>query len=259
MLPEAFDMIDILDRAPEIRTPYVNVFLQEIERMQILMDEIRRSLAELVLGLKGDLQITGVMESLMDSLADGLRPGGWEKFGFPSKRKLASWIRDLLERQKQLADWTGEMNLPKSTCLSYLFNPQSFLTAVMQTTARQNDWPLDKTVTQTEVTKKWEVSEIPAPSKEGAFIHGLFMEGARWDDKVGSIEESRPKELYARMPVVLIKAAQFTGEKLKDTYMCPTYKTQDRGPYYVFDAGLRTKAPSSKWILGGVGLLMDVA
>ena len=27
-----------------------------------------------------------------------------------------------------------------------LFNPQSFLTAVMQTTARRNDWPLDKTV-----------------------------------------------------------------------------------------------------------------
>ena len=35
-----------------------------------------------------------------------------------------------------------------------LFNPQSFLTAVMQTTARKNDWPLDKTVIVTEVTKR---------------------------------------------------------------------------------------------------------
>lgn len=35
-----------------------------------------------------------------------------------------------------------------------LFNPQSFLTAVMQTTARKNDWPLDKMVIVTEVTKK---------------------------------------------------------------------------------------------------------
>jgi dynein heavy chain len=85
------------------------------------------------------------------------------------------------------------------------------------------------------------------------------MEGARWDEKAGNIEESRPKELFARMPIVLIKAAQFTGEKPKDTYMCPTYKTQDRGPTFVFEAGLRTKAPPSKWILGGVGLLMDVA
>ncbi len=259
MMPDQFDMLDILDRAPEIRTPYVNVFLQEIERMQDLMAEIKRSLAELVLGLKGDLQITAVMEELMNSLADGMRPAGWEKFGYPSKRNLASWVRDMIERQKQLADWTGDMNLPKSTCLSFLFNPQSFLTAVMQTTARQNDWPLDKTVTQTDVTKKMDPSELPGPSKEGAYIHGLYMEGARWDDKAGTVEESRPKELYAKMPVVLIKAAQFTGEKPKDTYMCPTYKTQDRGPTFVFEAGLRSKAPSSKWILGGVGLLMDVA
>jgi dynein heavy chain len=259
MLPDQFDMLDIMDRAPEVRTPYVNVFLQEIERMQELTGEMKRSLAELTLGLRGDLQITDVMDSLMSSLADGLRPPGWDKFAYPSKRGLGSWVRDMISRQQQLADWTGEMNVPKSTCLSYLFNPQSFLTAVMQTTARQNDWPLDRTVTQTDVTKKFDLSELPGPSKDGAFIHGLYMEGARWDEKAGTVDDSRPKELYARMPIVLIKAAQFTGEKLKDTFECPTYKTQDRGPTFVFNAGLKTKAPSSKWILAGVGLLMDVA
>ena len=39
-------------------------------------------------------------------------------------------------------------------CCAGLFNPQSFLTAVMQTTARRNGWPLDKTVIVTEVTKR---------------------------------------------------------------------------------------------------------
>jgi dynein heavy chain len=256
-LPDQFEMIDILDRVEE-RTPYINVFLQEIERMQELTQEIKRSLAELDLGLKGDLQISESMESLMNAMADSARPSGWEKYAFPSKRMLASWIGDLLARHKQLADWTGDMSLPKSTWLSGLFNPQSFLTAVLQTTARKNDWPLDKTVTQTEVTKK-SAEEIAASSKEGAFIHGLFMEGARWDDKSGTIEESRPKELYAKMPVILIKAAMFTGVEQKDTYICPVYKTQDRGPHFVFNAGLRSKAASSKWILGGVGLLMDVS
>ena len=256
-LPDQFEMLDILDRVEE-RTPYINVFLQEIERMQELTQEIKRSLAELDLGLKGDLQISESMESLMNAMADSARPAGWEKFAFPSKRMLASWIVDLLARHKQLSDWTGDMSLPKSTWLSGLFNPQSFLTAVLQTTARKNDWPLDKTVTQTEVTKK-NAEEIAAASKEGAFIHGLFMEGARWDDKSGTIEESRPKELYAKMPVILIKAAMFTGVEQKDTYICPVYKTQDRGPTFVFNAGLRSKASSSKWILGGVGLLMDVS
>ena len=59
---------------------------------------------------------------------------------------LGPWVVDLLQRHKQLADWTGDMGLPTSTWISGLFNPQSFLTSVMQTTARKNDWPLDKTV-----------------------------------------------------------------------------------------------------------------
>lgn len=81
-----------------------------------------------------------------------------------------------------------------------LYNPQSFLTAVMQTTARRNDWPLDKTVLVTEVTKKLP-EQLDSQSRDGAFVHGLTLEGARWDEKSGMLEESRPKELFCQMPV----------------------------------------------------------
>jgi dynein heavy chain, axonemal len=68
-LPEMFVMSEITERIEE-RTPYTNVFLQEIERMNMLLKEIRRSLAELELGLKGDLQISDSMEALMRALVD---------------------------------------------------------------------------------------------------------------------------------------------------------------------------------------------
>lgn len=55
-----------------------------------------------------------------------------------------------------------------------------------------------------EVTKKTP-EQIEAPSREGAFIHGLTLEGARWDDKTGQLEESRPKELLCPMPVMLVR------------------------------------------------------
>lgn len=87
-----------------------------------------------------------------------------------------------------------------SILLAGLFNPQSFLTAVMQTTARRNDWPLDKTVVLTEVTKKTP-EQIDGPSRDGAYIHGLTLEGARWDEKAGVLDDSRPKELFCPMPV----------------------------------------------------------
>ena len=32
----------------------------------------------------------------------------------------------------------------------------------------------------------------------------LTLEGARWDEKTGQLEESRPKELFSALPVVLV-------------------------------------------------------
>jgi dynein heavy chain len=50
-LPESFNMQELVARVEE-RTPYINVALQECDRMQLLTTEIRRSLKELDLGLK---------------------------------------------------------------------------------------------------------------------------------------------------------------------------------------------------------------
>lgn len=83
------------------------------------------------------------------------------------------------------------------------------------------------------------------------------MEGARWDAASGSIEDAVVKDLYPPLPVILIRAAAQDKLDGRETYSCPVYKTQQRGPTYVFAAGLRSKAPPSKWILAGVALLMD--
>ena len=52
-LPEEFNMLEIMAKVPpEERSPYVLVAFQECERMNMLTNEIRRSLKELDLGLK---------------------------------------------------------------------------------------------------------------------------------------------------------------------------------------------------------------
>jgi len=193
----------------------------------------------------------------MDSLYDDKVPARWAALSWPSLRPLGSWLQNMLDRHKQLLDWTADMNTPKVTWISGLFNPQAFLTAVMQVTARKNEWPLDKLAIVADVTKRGP-EEIEGATREGAYVHGLYIEGARWDTGSSSLEESFMKDLYPLLPVILIKAA--TQDKLdgKEVYACPVYKTQSRGPTYVFTAGLRTKAPPSKWILAGVSLLMDV-
>lgn len=148
--------------------------------------------------------------------------------------------------------------VPKVVWLSGLFNPQSFLTAVMQTTARRNDWPLDKTVVVTEVTKK-QPDQIESASRDGAFIHGLTLEGCRWDDKAGVMEDSKPKELFCPMPVILVKAVTADKAEMKDTYQCPVYTTEARFREEVFTAQLKSKNTWIHWTLRGVCLFLDVA
>lgn len=60
--------------------------------------------------------------------------------------------------------------------LAGFFNPQSFLTAIMQSMARKNEWPLDKMCLSVEVTKK-NREDMTAPPREGSYVYGLFMEG----------------------------------------------------------------------------------
>lgn len=256
-LPDLFDMEDIRSKIDEVPTPYQMVAIQETERMNILLTEMKRSLIELDLGLKGDLTMSGPMETVMNSLADDRTPGGWEKLAYPSLRPLGSWVANMLARVQQLVDWSADMSLLKVTWLSGLFNPQSFLTAVMQTTARRNDWPLDKTMILTEVTKK-STDQIEQPSRDGAFIHGLTLEGARWDEKAGVLDDSKPKELFTGLPVILIRAVTADKAELKDAYRTPVYKTERRFREEVFTAQLKSKHGERKWTLAGVCLFLDV-
>ena len=170
---------------------------------------------------------------------------------------LSSWYTDLLLRIKELEVWTGDFTLPNSVWLCGFFNPQSFLTAIMQSTARKNELPLDKMCLVCEVTKKHK-EEMTQPPKEGAFIHGLYMEGARWDININSIADSYLKDLNPAMPVMFIKAVTQDKAELRNLYECPVYKTRERGHTYIWTFNLKTREKPSKWVLAGVAMLLQI-
>ncbi|NXF34737.1 DYH17 protein, partial [Nyctibius bracteatus] len=254
-LPEPFNMVETMAKAKD-RTPYVVVAFQECERMNILTKAIRRSLRELDLGLKGELTITAEMEELANALYYDSVPESWTRYAYPSLLSLGAWYADLLLRVRELEVWTTDFVLPATVWLAGFFNPQSFLTAIMQSTARKNEWPLDKMCLSVEVTKK-NREDITAPPREGSYVHGLFMEGARWDIPSAAIADARLKELTPMMPVIFIRAIPGDRMDTKDVYECPVYKTRMRGPTYVWTFNLKTKEKAAKWVLAAVALLLQ--
>uniref|UniRef100_A0A3B4AB50 Dynein axonemal heavy chain 11 n=1 Tax=Periophthalmus magnuspinnatus TaxID=409849 RepID=A0A3B4AB50_9GOBI len=255
-LPDEYNMAEIMSKTAE-RTPYVLVCLQECERMNHLIAEMHRSLNELELGLKGELTISSSMETLQSALFSDVVPDSWARLSYPSTKTLAHWFNDVLLSCQELDSWTQDFVLPAVVWLSGLFNPQSFLTAVLQSIARKNEWPLDRMCLTVDVTKKTK-DDFGHPPREGAYIHGFFMEGARWDCQSGVISEAILRDLTPAMPVVYVRAVPSEELELKNTYECPVYRTKQRGGTHVWTLHLKTKQSPAKWIIAGVALLLSV-
>ena len=103
--------------------------------------------------LQGELTITADMEELGNALYLDDVPESWTRRAYPSMSGLAAWFVDLLLRIKELESWTSDFCLPNVVWLSGFFNPQSFLTAIEQSMARKNEWPLDKMALQVNAIK----------------------------------------------------------------------------------------------------------
>ena len=298
-LPNGFDEPMLADRAKPIledpqhpQAPYVVVLLQECGRANVLLRQIRGTLDELAKGLNGQLSMSEAMENLAQALSINQVPGrnpfhqtSWERFAWPSKKSLSSWTAELIERVKKFQAWATECTLPMSLWMPMLFNPQAFLTAVKQATARRAQLPLDTMTVETHVTTMLQPEQVEAYPEDGACVHGLFIEGARWCTPEEAAEEnaeptivgstptygwlmdSRLKELLPLMPVLYIKSvevqktweASAVGFLRHDptVYDCPVYSTTFRGPTYVFMATLNSKHSTSKWVLSGTALIMQ--
>ncbi|XP_041843992.1 dynein heavy chain 11, axonemal [Melanotaenia boesemani] len=255
-LPEEYNVAEMMTKTTD-RSPYTVVCFQECERMNLLLGEIRKSLSELDLGLKGERTISSSMETLQSALFSDFVPDSWARLAYPSTKTLTQWLGDLISRCHELDSWTQDFVLPAVVWFSGLFNPQSFLTAVLQSIARKNQWPLDNMILTVDVTKKMK-DDFGHPPREGAYIHGLFMEGARWDSQSGVISEAVLRDLTSAMPVMYVRAVPTEEQELKNTYECPVYHTKQRGPTYVWAFHLKTKQPPAKWVVAGVALLLSV-
>lgn len=259
-----FDLHEIKEKVPDgdDKLCYINVFLQECEYMNVLLKEMVRSLGEITLALKGELTVSEQMEKTIDALVLERVPTTWGDLAYPSMRGLASWLSNLVARIAQLSGWKDEPTvIPKIVNIARLFNPQSFLTAIKQYTAQRQSLELNKLYIVTDITKKTE-AEIEGPAREGSFVAGMNLEGARWDVANNMVEESKAREMFCPLPIVNCKASLMTGVESKEDknlYQCPCYKTEDRGRTYVFTAQLRSpKYPPAKWVLAGAAIILDV-
>lgn len=141
------------------------------------------------------------LESLGNSLFNGFVPEAWKTKAPQTLKALVSWMEHFIARHKQYLDW-DEIEEPKVMWLSGLATPESYLTALVQTTCRAKGWALDKSIMYTIVTKEKDSSKIKKKLEHGCYIRGLYLEGARYNSEKDCLDYQRPKELIEEMPLL---------------------------------------------------------
>lgn len=262
-IPKPEDLVNIrkkLSAETGTITPTQVVLLQELERWNGLVTTIAATLVDLSRALNGEIGMSDTLEDIGSSLFNGRLPSEWARLAPETQKPLGSWMLHFLARYKQYTTWIEEGE-PKVMWLSGLHIPESYLTALVQTTCRRKNWPLDKSTLYTQVTKVTDADTIAAPLEEGCYVRGLYLEGAAWDVEGGCLRRQDPKVLVVDLPIMQIIPIEASRLKLHGTFRAPVYVTQARrnamGVGLVFEADLATTEHTSHWVLQGVALCLN--
>jgi len=168
-----------------------------------------------------------------------------------------------------MQDWIDN-GAPSNYWISGFFFTQSFLTGAKQNYARKHTVAIDLIDYDFVVVSDETKCDLEKPPEDGVYVHGLFVEGARWDATKEALDESMPKVLYTEM-----KSIHILPKKQKDidyghSYKCPVYKTARRAGtlsttghstnfvLYIY-LSMQKKHAVKHWVKRGVAMLTSLS
>lgn len=202
----------------------------------------------------------------MRNLSDNIVPISWSVFYF-SLKSLSRWIDDLNDRMEFFSKWV-QRGLPYVFLLSAFSYPNGFSTALLQRFSRRsfgaNIVSIDRLEFDFNPVNR-SPGDIQEYAKDGAYVCGLVLEGAKWNTEKNNLCEPDVMELYIKMPVIHFKPIQKRSRALQNNYECPVYYypiragTVDRDSY-IMKIDLKSgEQPASFWIKRGTALLLSTA
>ena len=266
MIPADFDVAMVRKKFPVTYEESMNTVLtQEVIRFNKLIRTIREGLQQTIKGLKGQIVLSADLEKLSQTMILGKVPEAWLAVSYPSLRPLSGYVSDLVDRCNFFQKWIKE-GTPTIFNINAFFFTQAFFTGVMQNYARKVKMPIDTLVMNVKVLSDETPTSKPS---EGAFIRGMFLEGARWDRQKMTVAEAQPKRLSDAMPYLQLVPGELSKEDtVTPVYKSPVYRTSARrgvlsttghSTNFVIMMNLPSDQKSSHWVHRGVALVLETS
>lgn len=167
--------------------------------------QIRRSLQNLSLAVKGLALMSNELDAVGIALFNGKVPDLWLKKSFPSLKPLGAYIKEVQDRIQFFQHWIDN-GQPVKFWLSGFFFTQAFLTGSKQNYARKMKIPIDH-IDFDFVVVDSEKGTRKRP-EDGVLTYGLFLEGCKWDYGEHSLGESEPK-VHIQATLWLLQMCQY--------------------------------------------------
>lgn len=98
---------------------------------------MRSSLRDIKKAIRGLIVMSSDLDAMYTAFLNNRLPGIWEKVSFASLKTLGSWVKDLVYRVNFMDSWIVN-GQPAAFPLPVFFFPQGFMTASLQTFAREH-------------------------------------------------------------------------------------------------------------------------
>ena len=231
----------------------------------MLLAVIIKSLASLGRGIRGEEVISPALEAMMRSFDENKVPKEWS-FAYFSLKPLAAWIADLGERYAFFQQWV-QVGFPSCYWISAFTYPTGFTVSLLQKFSRKStsgNASIDRLEFDFHPDKR-PLEEIVQEVKEGAYIYGFYLEGAKWNHDKQYLCEPEVMELHVGMPVIWFKPIIKRTKAQPNIYECPCYYYPKRqgdvtkASYMMkIDLKLAPEYTAEHWTKRGTALLMSL-
>ncbi|XP_074661680.1 dynein axonemal heavy chain 6-like [Tubulanus polymorphus] len=292
ILEKLMDKLDLEEANQEMFEPdekgrlnsLTTVLTQEVDRFNKLLQVIKNSLHQLKKAIKGFVVMSDVLEMVYTAFLNNQVPELWANAAYPSLKPLGSWVKDLILRCSFIDLWIHH-NQPKSFWISGFFYPQGFLTGTLQNHARKYNLPIDhlsfkyvvlpsyrdqadvaEGMSKLQFGEELDMDKEMESPEDGVLVHGLFMDGFRWDDERHLLADAKAGEMMSSLPMLHMEP-QMDFEPDEANYVSPLYKTGERAgtlsttghsTNFVVAVYLPSDRPQDYWIAKGSALLCQL-